>query len=113
MQERVVTLIVKNLPDLLHRKLKAQAKRERRSVAQEVTGLMAEALETPERISILGLRGLGKEYWRNVDAVTHVRQKRDSWDRLERTRPEHGNTRNVTEGPRRFKRLQRDHPLDA
>jgi plasmid stability protein/predicted nucleic acid-binding protein len=41
----MATLNVKNLPDALYRKLKARAKRERRSVAQEVTILLTEALE--------------------------------------------------------------------
>ena len=37
---------IKNLPDGLYRKLKARAKRERRSVAQEVTALLTEALDS-------------------------------------------------------------------
>ena len=41
----MATLNVKNLPDPLYRKLKARAKRERRSVAQEVTILLTQALE--------------------------------------------------------------------
>lgn len=76
----MATLNIKNLPDKLYKKLQARAKRERRSVAQEVTQLLAAALETPEPLSILDLKGLGKEHWRAVDATEHVDKERASWD---------------------------------
>jgi plasmid stability protein len=76
----MATLNIKNLPDKLYKKLQARAKRERRSVAQEVTQLLAEALETPNPLSILDLKGLGKELWRAVDAAEHVDKERASWD---------------------------------
>ena len=76
----LATLNVKNLPDALYRKLKARAKRERRSVAQEVTQILTEVLETPKRLSILELRGLGKEYWQGEDAAAHVERERATWD---------------------------------
>jgi plasmid stability protein len=75
----VATLNIKNLPDALYRKLQARARRERRSVAQEVTHLLIEALERPKPLSILELRGLGKEHWRD-DAAGHVERERASWD---------------------------------
>src|ERR1700719_2798829 len=65
----MATLNVKNLPDALYRKLKARAKRERRSVAQEVTILLTQALEPTAARSILELRGLGKELWAGVGPV--------------------------------------------
>jgi len=58
----------------------ARAKRERRSVAQEVTRLLDAALDTPEPLSILELRGLGKEHWKDIDAATHVQRERAAWD---------------------------------
>ena len=73
------TLKVKNLPDALYRRLKARAKRERRSVAQEVTILLAQALEPPAALSILELRGLGKELWLGLDAGSHVARERAAW----------------------------------
>jgi plasmid stability protein len=76
----VATLNVKNLPDGLYRKLQARAKRQRRSVAQEVAQILSEALETPKPVSILELRGLGKEHWQNLDAATHVERERAAWD---------------------------------
>jgi len=76
----MAVLKVKNLPDALYRKLQARAKRQRRSVAQEVTHLLAEALETPKALSILELEGLGSELWRAIDAAAHVRAERDAWD---------------------------------
>jgi plasmid stability protein len=75
----VATLNVKNLPDALYRKLKARAKRERRSVAQEVTILLSQALEPAAARSILELQGLGKELWRGVDAAAHVASERAAW----------------------------------
>ena len=75
----MATLNVKNLPDALYRKLKARAKRERRSVAQEVIVLLTQALQPAETLSITALRGLGKELWRGVDAAAHVANERDAW----------------------------------
>jgi len=76
----MATLNIKNLPDGLYRRLQAQAKRERRSVAQEVTRLLSEALESSRRLSILDLKGLGKDRWKEIDATEHVRKERASWD---------------------------------
>ena len=76
----MATLNIKNLPDGLYRKLQARAKRERRSVAQEVIHLLSGVLEVPEALSILDLQGLGKEHWSGVNAGKHVRNERSSWD---------------------------------
>ena len=76
----MATLNIKNLPDGLYKKLQARAKRDRRSVAQEVTHLLSEALEASKPLSILELQGLGKEHWRGIDAVGHVQRERGSWD---------------------------------
>lgn len=75
----MATLNIKNLPDPLYEKLKARARRERRSVAQEVTGILAAALDTPS-LSIMELQGLGKELWQDIDPVAHVEAERASWD---------------------------------
>jgi plasmid stability protein len=77
---RMATLNIKNLPDALYKKLQARAKRERRSVAQEVTQLLSRFLEAPEPLSILELQGLGKDLWSGIDAATHVQRERSSWD---------------------------------
>jgi plasmid stability protein len=76
----MATLNIKNLPDRLYRKLQARAKRHHRSVAQEVTHLLSQALEQPEPLSILELQGLGKEVWSDIDAPAHVDGERRSWD---------------------------------
>jgi len=76
----MATLNVKNLPDGLYRKLQARAKRERRSVAQEVTQILSAVLESPKPLSILELRGLGKEYWEGMNATQHVERERSAWD---------------------------------
>ncbi len=76
----MATLNIKNLPDPLYEKLKARAKRERRSVAQEVIGLLSATLDTPPQLSIMELQGLGKELWDGLDAVAHVEAERAAWD---------------------------------
>ena len=76
----MAVLNIKNFPDSLYRKLQARAKRQHRSIAQEVTHLLGDALETPEVLSILDLKGLGKEYWRGVDPSKHIERERASWD---------------------------------
>ena len=76
----MATLNVKNLPDALYRKLQRRAKDQRRSVAQEVTKILDEALEAPQPISILTLRGLGKEEWIGVEPADHVEAERKSWE---------------------------------
>ena len=76
----MATLNVKNLPDALYRKLQARAKRQRRSVAQEVTQILSDVLEWSKPLSILELQGLGKEVWRDIDAATHVEGERAAWD---------------------------------
>lgn len=80
MEDPVATLNIKNFPDALYKKLRARAKRERRSVAQQVTHLLNEALEASKPLSILELRGLGKEHWQGIDAAAHVQRERASWD---------------------------------
>jgi plasmid stability protein len=75
----MATLNLKGFPDALYRKLKARAKRQRRSVAQEVTLILHEALEVTQPTSILQLRGLGKERWLDRTAADHVERERSSW----------------------------------
>ena len=75
----MATLNVKGMPDALYRKLQARAKRDRRSVAQEVVHLLAEALDVPRPASIMELEGLGKELWAGIDASAYVARERDSW----------------------------------
>ena len=70
----------KNLPDVLYKKLQTKAKRQHRSVAQEVRHILSEALEHNDLLSILELRGLGKEHWAGVDPATHIEGERRSWD---------------------------------
>ena len=73
-------LNIKNFPDELFEKLRDRAKREHRSVSQEVIHLLTETLEPSEPGSILKLRGLGKSAWADHDAARHVAVERRSWD---------------------------------
>jgi hypothetical protein len=75
----MATLNIKNMPDPLYAKLKERARQQRRSVAQEVTHILEQALSESE-LSLLELRGLGEEMWRGVDAVKHVAEERATWD---------------------------------
>lgn len=76
----MATLNIKNLPDSLYRKLRARAKRDRRSVAQEVIHILSQATEESAPLSILDLKGLGKEVWRGVDPTAFIEQERRTWD---------------------------------
>lgn len=76
----MAVLNIKNLPDRLYKKLQARAKRQHRSVAQEVTHILSEALESSKPLSILDLKGLGKELWKGIDPAKHVARERDAWD---------------------------------
>ncbi len=76
----MATLNVKNLPDALYRRLQKRAARERRSVAQQVTKMLEEALVEPPPRSLAELRGLGKEVWEGVDPAAHVAAERRTWD---------------------------------
>ncbi|MCI0410922.1 MAG: hypothetical protein L0191_20560 [Acidobacteria bacterium] len=76
----MATLNIKNLPDALYRKIQARAKRERRSVAQEVIHILSQATDQAAPLSVLDLQGLGKEVWRGVDAARHVDKERRGWD---------------------------------
>ncbi len=76
----MATLNLKDLPERLHRKLRQRAERNRRSMTQEATQILNDALEGAEEMSILDLRGLGKARWKGVDAARHVDRERRSWD---------------------------------
>ena len=76
----MATLNIKNLPDALYRKIQARAKRQRRSVAQEVIHILSQVTDQAAPLSILELQGLGKEVWRGVDAARYVDKERRGWD---------------------------------
>jgi plasmid stability protein len=76
----MATLNLKNLPDPIYRKLKSRAKLRHRSMAQEVIHLLSETLNKADVLSILELRGLGKECWKGVDPAQYVEEERRAWD---------------------------------
>jgi plasmid stability protein len=76
----MAVLNIKNLPDDLYRRLKERARRQHRSIAQEVTHILSQAVAEPEPLSILELRGLGKGLWEGLDAARHVAEERRTWD---------------------------------
>jgi len=76
----MATLNVKNVPESLYRKLQRRARREHRSVAQEVIHILTRVTESSPPASILDLRGLGKETWSQIDTAKHVASERKSWE---------------------------------
>ena len=76
----MATLNIKNLPDALYRKIQARAKRERRSVAQEVIHILSQVTDQAAPLSILDLQGLGREVWRGMDTARYVDKERRGWD---------------------------------
>ncbi len=81
---RLATLNIKNFPDPLYEKLQERARREHRSVTQEVIHILDHTLDHTldheKTLSIMGLEGLGKEIWEGIDAAEYIRGERDSWD---------------------------------
>ena len=73
-------LNIKSFPDDLYAQLRESAKKDRRSISQEVIHLLAEAIDARRPRSILELRGLGNSTWSEVDAAEYVARERDSWD---------------------------------
>ena len=73
-------LNVKNVPDALYRKLRDRARRQHRSISQEVVHLLSQGLDAEAPLSILELKGLGKARWRGVDPSAHVARERRAWD---------------------------------
>jgi len=76
----MAVLNIKSVPDKLYQKLQARAKRERRSVAQEVIQILDQALAEPSRLSIMDLQGLGKEIWQGVNSDQYIQEERRAWD---------------------------------
>jgi plasmid stability protein len=76
----VATLNIKDFPEALHRRLKALARRRHRSLAQEVTALLDEAVSRGDARSLQELRGLGRQIWEGRDAAKYVAAERDAWD---------------------------------
>ena len=75
----MATLLIKNVPKVLYRKLKKRAQRQGRSIAQEVIQILEDTVAERES-SILELRGLGKEHWSGTDAAAHVAAERNTWN---------------------------------
>jgi plasmid stability protein len=76
----MATLNIKNMSDALYKKLKARAKKENRSLSQEVTRILTDAVDEPAKLNIMGLRGLGKGLWKGIDPAKYIEEERNSWD---------------------------------
>lgn len=76
----MATLNIKSFPDALYARLRARAKREQRSMSQEVIALLSHALASSDTVSILQLKGLGKERWVGIEGEQYIADERASWD---------------------------------
>ena len=76
----MATLNIKNFPDELYQKLQKRAALHHRSVAQEVTHILTETMEQPVPLSILDLKGVGKESWKCIDPSRHIKNERRAWE---------------------------------
>jgi len=77
----MATLNIKDFPDALYERLQERAEREHRSLAEQVIHLLEESAGQPTLHSILELRGLGKELWKDIDPTEYVQAERESWAR--------------------------------
>jgi len=75
----MATLNVKEFPDDLYEALRQRARRERRSIAQEVVHLLETAVEEGPQLSIMELKGLGRELWEGIEPAAYVDAERSSW----------------------------------
>lgn len=77
----MATLNIKQFPDPLYKRLRARAKRNHRSLSQEIVHLLEEA-EPVRQLSVLDFEGLGKKFWESLgtDAANYIRKERDAWD---------------------------------
>jgi hypothetical protein len=80
MEELVAILNIKGFPDTLYEAIRQRARRERRSLSQEVIHLLRRVMEAEEPLSLLDLKGLGRDRWGAVDPAEHVERERSSWD---------------------------------
>ena len=76
------TLNIKGFPEDLYHMLGKRAKDDHRSLTGEVIYLLEWALKSSQKQknSVLELRGLGKKFWKNIDAAKHVEEERESWE---------------------------------
>ena len=58
----MATLNIKGFPDGLYRKLQARARKDRRSLAQEITYLLQEAVEATKPLPQQELRPFGRDF---------------------------------------------------
>ena len=73
-------LRIRDIPEPLVKRLQEHAHREHRSVSQQIIHLLSQGVDSPQRVSIMGLKGLGKRQWAGIEATQHVDDERSSWD---------------------------------
>jgi len=54
---------------------------ERVRLARELAEPRERGTVPRERVSIMELKGLGKEIWEGIDTDAYIKAERDSWDR--------------------------------
>ena len=76
----MAVLNIKSFPDELYAALRRRAGLERRSISQEVIHRLRQYMQEEEPLSLMDLKGLGREKWQAADTGDHVEAERSSWD---------------------------------
>lgn len=79
LEDILATLNIKHFPEDLYAELREMAQREQRSTTQQAVYLLSRAVNRSLPYSLLELRGLGKECWRDVEPHEHVKREREAW----------------------------------
>lgn len=66
--------------DQAKRSVEALAPADQLRLIAELAARLGDHIDSQRCRSLLELRGLGKELWKNVDPDEYVRQERSSWD---------------------------------
>ena len=53
---------------------------EESAVARRLSGALARKADEKPRRSIMELRGLGKEIWKDIDVEAYLNEERNSWE---------------------------------
>lgn len=75
-----LSITISDLPEDIYTKLKERAERGHRSVAQEISRIVSEALSGGPRASVMELHGLGRESWSGIDPKAYLDELRGTWD---------------------------------
>jgi hypothetical protein len=53
---------------------------EQRQLIRDIEAMLHGQLKPKHRHSIMELKGLGKEIWKDIDVAEYIRQEREAWN---------------------------------